>query len=91
MKTIKEKPNIIKQIEEGIKNPKIEITRVCFFNNKNFEGVEVFWSGNIGFGSMVLSIDKKTNKLQLDTERMGGKKFAKKVFEKIIDACEEID
>lgn len=83
---MKEKQSIIKQMEEGRMNPKID-----FFNNKNFEGVEVSWSGNIGFGSMTLSIDKKNKKLELSTEHMGGKKFAKKMFEKIIDACEEID
>ena len=91
MKTIKENPIIIKQIEEGMKNPQINITKIDFFSNKNFGGVEVSWSGNIGFGGIVLSIDKKTNKLQLETEHMGGKKFAKKIFEKIIEACEEID
>ena len=83
--------NIIKSMEEGMKHPEIGITEIDFFNNKNFEGVEVSWSGNIGFGSMTLSIDKKSQKLQLSTERMGGKKFAKRVFEKIIDACEVID
>ena len=88
---MKEKQSIIKQMEEGRMNPKIGITKIDFFNNKNFEGVEVSWSGNIGFGSMTLSIDKKNKKLELSTEHMGGKKFAKKMFEKIIDACEEID
>ncbi len=88
---MKEKLSIIKQMEEGGMNPKIGITKIDFFNNKNFAGVDISWSGNIGFGSMMLFIDKKAQKLQLDTERMGGKKFAKKMFEKIIDACEEIN
>ena len=72
------------------KHPEIKITSIDFFNNKNFEGVEISWSGNIGFGNMTLCIDKKTKKLKLDTECMGGKKFAKRMFNRIIDACEEV-
>lgn len=83
--------DIIKNMEEGSKHPEIKITEISFFNNSKFEGVEVYWSGNIGFGSMTLDIDKKNQKLQLSTEHMGGKKFAKRIFDKIIDACEVID
>lgn len=83
--------DIIKNMEEGMKHPEIGITKIDFFKNKFYEGVEVSWSGNIGFGSMVLSIDHKEQKLRLATEHMGGKKFAKRVFDKIIDACEVID
>ena len=81
----------IKSIEEGMKHPEISVTKIEFFNNKLFEGVEVSWSGNIGFGSMILAIDRKKKKLLLSTERMGGKNFAKKMFDKIIDACEVED
>ena len=82
---------LIKSIEEGTKHPEINITEINFFNNTKFEGVEVYWSGNIGFGSMTLDIDKNKNVLKLSTECMGGKNFAKKIFEKIIDACEVVD
>lgn len=81
----------IKSIEEGMKHPEIGVTKIEFFNNKLFEGVEVSWSGNIGFGSMILAIDRKKKKLLLSTEQMGGKNFAKKMFDKIIDACEVED
>lgn len=37
---MKEKQSIIKQMEEGRMNPKIGITKIDFFNNKNFEGVD---------------------------------------------------
>lgn len=83
--------DVINSIEEGMKRPEIGVTKIEFFNNKLFEGVEVSWSGNIGFGSMVLAIDRKNKKLFLSTEQMGGKNFAKKVFDKIIDACEVED
>ena len=83
--------DIVKSIKEGMKHPEIRVTKIEFFNNKLFEGVEVSWSGNIGFGSITLDIDKNKNILKLSTECMGGKNFAKKIFEKIIDACEVID
>ena len=79
------------KVKDVIKHPKVDVTKIDFFNNGLFEGVEVSWSGNTGFGTMTLAIDKKKEKLCLSTEQMGGKSFAKKIFDKIIDACEVED
>lgn len=60
------------------------------FDNEFYEGFEVNWGAkNIGFGQVILYMDKKEegNKLYCDNETMS-KEFVKAVFDKLIESAE---
>lgn len=48
----------------------VEITDIDTFDNEEFNGFMIRWSGNIGFGEYTIYKDKKSGKWHADSECM---------------------
>lgn len=56
------------------------IDDIHFFQNEEYEGVDIAWGGPIGFGHLQIYKNVGEDKIYVDTECLG-KEFTKKILE----------
>ena len=72
----------------------LEIDNIQPYSNSKYEGIEINWSSNIGFGQCNIYKEKESDDWKVATEYMCSnedKKFLKMLLEKIADLAEVIE